>query len=220
MRWLRDLVLVVLVLGVGFGLLWKHRHEQQDEQRILAVGADTKRLEMEVRFRAATKTAPLNARGWPASIDPAWFEQSPPRNALLDDDRPWVEVASEAESELTHPLVRMAVSRDIAAFWYNPSLGIVRARVPVMVNDAETTQAYNAVNGTALASILSVETPAHTPGLKSPPNGAQPKADATTNTVAPMHGQPRSGSDVIAQSASAPSGKTTGPASGAAPKSR
>jgi hypothetical protein len=39
-------------------------------------------------------------------------------------------------------------------FWYNPALGIVRARVPRTLSDADAIDTYNRVNGTAIRSLV------------------------------------------------------------------
>lgn len=153
MRWLRDIVLVIMIatLCAGGGWWWLDRHAQADlTDRTLA---DRHRLEMEVRYRAATKKADLNSRGWPHTVDPKWFEDQPPQNRLVDNLRPWIEVAPVEQAELTHPPIRITINDQLAAFWYNPYQGLVRARVPIQVSDDSATALYNQVNGTDLASI-------------------------------------------------------------------
>jgi hypothetical protein len=48
----------------------------------------------------------------------------------------------------------MAFDRSIAAFWYNPANGVVRARVPVTISDQRATELYNRINGVFLTSIF------------------------------------------------------------------
>jgi hypothetical protein len=42
----------------------------------------------------------------------------------------------------------------MAAFWYNPYQGILRARVPVMISDEESLSVYNRINSSSLTSIF------------------------------------------------------------------
>lgn len=100
----------------------------------------------EMRTRVATKQVEANGRGWPKTVDPAWFGGNLPLNSLLDQGRPWLEIASPDEHDLTHPRRRMAIDENDAAFWYNPALGVVRARVGPMLSDAAALDAYNFVN--------------------------------------------------------------------------
>lgn len=185
MRFVRDVLLLLVLIAVGAGVVLYQRDQREEQARVHKATAETRRLEMEVKFRAATKGAELNARGWPLTIDPAWFEKDPPVNTLVEGDHPWIEIASADEAEMQHPSVRMTVNDDTAAFWYNPYQGVVRARVPVMVSDESATVLYNRVNETSMASIFWIEPPVvnHTAALTQPTtdtadgDASQPKED-------------------------------------------
>ncbi len=181
-RWLADIAALVVVLALGSGLLLFERAKRDREASIQRVAADTRRLELELKYQAASKSVELNPRGWPVTVDPKWFDLSPPINTLLSPHRPWVEVASPDEAGLLHPHVRMAVDESYAAFWYNPYQGVVRARVPVMVSDDHATDLYNRVNGTSIASIFFEETPQRLPDFAAPkpiPAAAAPPSGET-----------------------------------------
>lgn len=182
-RWLADIAALVIVLALGSGLLLFERARRDREATIQRVTADARRLELELKYRAASKSVELNPRGWPVTVDPKWFDADPPINSLLSPHRPWVEVASPDEAGLMHPRVRMAVDESYAAFWYNPYQGVVRARVPVMVNDDQATELYNRVNGTTINSIFFEERPQPLPELPKPqpaPTAEEPPADVTS----------------------------------------
>ncbi|MBC7835588.1 MAG: hypothetical protein H7Y88_10890 [Phycisphaerales bacterium] len=157
MRWLLDILAVLTLLGLLAGAVLYQREKLRREAVLERAATDVRRLELEVKFRAVTKAVPLNDAGWPLTIDPAWFGTEAPRNSLLPGERAWMEVAADAQAGLQHPPVRMAVHGDEAAFWYNPRQGVVRARVPSMVSDAQATETYNRVNGTGLRSIFEKE---------------------------------------------------------------
>lgn len=148
----------LLLLGVLIaGGVYYLREQRRGDARVQQVASDVRRLELEIKFRAATKGAELNNRGWPVSVEPGWFAQRPPENPLLPADHPWVEIAGKDEESLMHPPGRMAADQHDAAFWYNPAQGVVRARVPVMINDSDATALYNRVNATDLPSIFWTE---------------------------------------------------------------
>ncbi|HYE02767.1 MAG TPA: hypothetical protein VD963_05995 [Phycisphaerales bacterium] len=178
MRWLIDALLVLLLLALAAGGAWLARTHARAESEVKRAASDVRRLELEIKYRAVTRETVLNEAGWPATVDPAWFADQPPRNPLLPGDRPWIELATEDQAMLTHPPVRMAVGNE-ASFWYNPHLGVVRARVPVMVSDAEAVRLYNRLNGTSLRSIFEVETPPPTLAGQAP-GGSSPPAEATS----------------------------------------
>lgn len=163
MRWMRDVVAAVGLLGIVGGAVYLQRERRESESLIQMAQTDLRRMELEIKYRAATKTAELNARGWPVTVDPAWFADKPPDNPLLENNRPWVEVAGTSQAELLHPPVRMAINSELASFWYNPYQGVVRARVPVMVSDEKATELYNKINGVVMPSIFVRESVADRP---------------------------------------------------------
>jgi len=184
-RWLADIAALVIVLALGSGLLLFERARRDREATIQRVAADARRLELELKYRAASKSVELNPRGWPVTVDPKWFDSDAPINALLTPHRPWVEVASPDEAGLLHPRVRMAVDESYAAFWYNPYQGVLRARVPVMVNDDQATEIYNRVNSTTIPSIFFEERPLPLPEIPAPKSAAAPEAGAPIETSEP-----------------------------------
>jgi hypothetical protein len=157
MRWVRDAICLLAVVVMGLAVYWYQHTDQGEKQRVADAESNLHRLQQEVKLRAAAKLCELNARGWPLTIDPAWFGKGAPRNTIVDQDRPWVEIALPEEAHLQHPPVRMTVDRRLAAYWYNPYQGVVRARVPVMLSDESATSLYNDVNGTVIPSIFYVE---------------------------------------------------------------
>lgn len=186
MRWVRDLALLIVVAGfIGGGVITLRRQRDQ-EALVQQVAAELVRMETEVKFRSATRGTELNARGWPVTVDPKWFQPRPPMNALVSPDRPWVEIANMSEAGLTHPPVRVTIDTTLAAFWYNPYQGIVRARVPAMVNDERTLEVYNRINASGLSSLFVRETPIPTPDLMVPAGeGADEKAVADASDAKP-----------------------------------
>ncbi len=136
--------------------MYQRAQEKQDAE-IDRAATEVRRFELEIKYRAASRLGELNARGWPVTVDPTWFDGEAPRNNLLSPEHPWVEVATIEQAELQHPPVRMAVTNELAGLWYNPFQGIVRARVPVMVSDNQAVKIYNRINDCALASIFQTE---------------------------------------------------------------
>jgi type II secretory pathway pseudopilin PulG len=158
-------MIVVLIAGsllaIGLG-----RSQADARERTLSVTTTAvSRMNREIRVQSAMGGAELNGRGWPITIDPAWFGRDLPRNLLVDPTIPWLEVASDSELELDHPATRLVTSRADAAFWYNPAKGIVRGRVGAFVSDAQALDAYNRINGSALRSLFG---DGHSPAPRRP----------------------------------------------------
>ncbi len=147
-------IMIALLLGAtGFALHHAQRERASVESAEARTSGALSRIGREIRIRAGTAGAALNGRGWPATIDPAWFGGKPPQNALVGGDRPWLEVASPDQHALTHPPVRQALDGTCAAFWYNPGNGFVRARVGVRMSDRAAIEAYNRVNGANISAL-------------------------------------------------------------------
>lgn len=159
MRMLVNAIVGLCVIAL-LGVIWSKSSREQDEvTRAAGAASAIRTIHQVLSYQAAFDKAPSNSRGWPITIDPAWFEGDPPRNPMVSGEHPWIEIASPAEAGLLHPQVRLAVSPTLAGLWYNPYQGVVRARVPVMISDAKSVALYNQVNGTTLASIFQKEIP-------------------------------------------------------------
>lgn len=145
---------LILLSGTLGAYLWGRHEGDMQDVRLQDVRASIERLEREVRVRAGTGEVEVNGRGWPTVIDPQWFGDDPPLNDLVPADRPWLEVASIEDEELSHPGVRQSVTRSLASFWYNPATGRVRARIGPMVSDRKALVRYNAANGSAVTTLF------------------------------------------------------------------
>lgn len=154
MRRLLDILVATMVAALLAGGLWVLHTWREEQRTIDEVRENVRRIEQQVRVQASLGRVEINGRGWPTTIDPSWFTSDPPRNSLLTPNRPWMEIAPPEHTDLEHPMARVALDRSMAAFWYNPGRGIVRARVPVTISDRTATKLYNTVNGTSLGSIF------------------------------------------------------------------
>ena len=63
-------------------------------------------------------------------------------------------MASGADATQIHPTLLISTTREIPAFWYNPSNGVVRARVGPMLSDRKSLEIYNAINACSLQSLF------------------------------------------------------------------
>lgn len=116
--------------------------------------AEVRRFTQQIALQTALSQVQRNERGYPASVDVEWFAGKLPANPLLDIDHPWLEVAGAEQHDLLHPPERSAGSAVLAKFWYNPSNGLVRARVPTGLSDAATLQMYNFINDCELPELF------------------------------------------------------------------
>lgn len=154
MRQLVNITALGCLLACGAVLSTRTWSEVSTQQRTTECESSLSRLRQIVKRHAGLADAKLNGRGWPITIEEGWFEGGAPRNPFLAGRRPWIEVASADEALLTHPFMRCDVSGSTAEFWYNPYLGIVRARVPYLRSDRETLALYNDVNDCELSTLF------------------------------------------------------------------
>jgi hypothetical protein len=157
MRRIVDIVALITLLVGGLGVVLWFQESRSEERQVERTAEAVRRLRREVEVRAVINLVDATRRNYPPVIDPEWFGDDPPRNVLLSaglaGERPWLEVARPDQADLTDPTVRIALTSRDAAFWYNPALGIVRARVSSNVSDKRALEIYNRVNGTNLESI-------------------------------------------------------------------
>lgn len=160
MRRLIEIVIAGTVAVVIGGMLYYRANHQTLEQDAAFVADEVRRFELEIKVRAATTSTQLTGREWPMTIDPAWFDR-PPQNTLVSRDRPWVEVAPPEHAELFDPVYRIALDPTLASFWYNPYQGVIRARVPIAINDEQALRLYNRINGTWLTELYATPPQVH-----------------------------------------------------------
>lgn len=172
-----------LVLCAGLGFFYYQQY--QADHQLDEVSFGLRRFEQVLAFRGASKDAQVTERGWPLTVDPKWFAGDAPRNLLLTPDRPWLEIATPDQANMTNPPLRLAIGTSIAAYWYNPYQGVIRARVPIALSDQRALDTYNRVNGTSLDTIYcadAVSIPPPAPEESKPAD--PPSSDPTTQASA------------------------------------
>jgi len=163
MRLLLDSLLAVMVLAV-LGAVGLHFHRAwQREARVEAVQAAVERMEQRATYHRALNDVERvtdqqrTSHRYPPRLKRQWFDDVP-RNVLVAADQPWLDVAPKADRQ-RHPPDPVITSERQAGFWYNPSHGVIRARVPRRLTDAKMLELYNTLNGTSLS---------HLPGRRGP----------------------------------------------------
>jgi hypothetical protein len=154
MRLIIDSLVAVMLVAVVAGFIVHNRHDKEIQQRRDLARSAVQRLHSQVMLHTAMENESLSSRGYPATIDAVWFGDNVPVNRLLPDGHPWVQLATVDEQDEQHPRKRIATHPGVAQFWYNPYLGIVRARVPADISDASALRIYNYVNDCSLSSIF------------------------------------------------------------------
>ena len=154
MRFIVDVLVGLMVVGI-LGAVILHRGDEpifSDEREITRL--DVRRFQQQIHLQTVLESEGQRLQKYPMTVRPEWFGEDLPRNALLGEAHPWLEIADAGQRDLRHPLSPIAVDESDAAFWYNPYQGIVRARAPVGLNDDLTLELYNEINGVDLPHLF------------------------------------------------------------------
>jgi len=155
MRILIHTLVAVMILGILGGVTMSHLAARQKQSDRGLARTELRRFQRQIHLQGALMSDhERQDQDGPPSIDPAWFKDNRPVNPLLGPEHPWVEVAGPRDRSLTHPPSLTATGPDVASFWYNPALAIVRARVPAGISDAIAHDLYNEINETAVVGVL------------------------------------------------------------------
>jgi len=154
MRLVIDAMIVVMLLALVGGVVWFVYQRRQDSARLNQTVRALEMLQDEVALQTALALPEAEdaQSTYPAEIDAAWFGAGKPINALAEPFHPWMGVAEQGDNS-EHPADPVLDRSGQAMFWYNPTKGIVRARVPRQTTDERTLALYNRVNRTALAKL-------------------------------------------------------------------
>jgi hypothetical protein len=154
MRIFIDAVVGLMLVALLAGAVWYKRTDQADRQLRETTRAEVRRFQQQIALQSTLAKVAHTDRGYPESVNPEWFQGVLPANPLLDTMHPWLELADATQKTLLHPPDRVAHDEKSAKFWYNPYLGVVRARVPVQVSDTATLELYNYVNDCNLPDLF------------------------------------------------------------------
>lgn len=168
MRPLIDSMILVMVLTILLGGLSYRKASQQRDRELAAVRQGLAHFDEKLAFQGALwQSEQEDAAKYPPQVRPEWFKDAMPSNPLVRGDRPWINIAP-ADDLNDQPPDPLAEEPDQAAFWYNPNLGIVRARVPRQVSHRLTLELYNRVNGTSLGALPTDDNPDRAPLALNP----------------------------------------------------
>ncbi|MEK6701160.1 MAG: hypothetical protein AABZ53_02780 [Planctomycetota bacterium] len=154
-----NLAAVVCAASFGGYMGWqkyqKHMIAEGERQCLQSLS----RIRQEIKARAALASSELSPRGWPMTLRSEWFGEENPTNPLLPFGKEWIEIALPSEEMLTHPSLRCDMTGTLSGLWYNPYLGIVRARVPLLQTEYDSVLLYNQLNGSDITALFVVPQP-------------------------------------------------------------
>lgn len=168
MRLVIDSLIALMLVAVLGGVLVMHSRSKQADREMADTQKALAALHERTAYQASVRSALAGRQEVMVQIDPAWFGEQMPVNLLASADRPWIDLAPPGDLG-DHPPDPLIYNQQQAAFWYNPTLNVFRARVEPGLSEAQTLERYNQVNGTSLLAFDEAPDPsrrpmAHVPG--------------------------------------------------------
>lgn len=168
MRLVIDSLIALMLVAVLGGVLVMHSRSKQADRAMADTQQALAALHERTAYQTSVQSALAGHQQVMVQIDPAWFGEKMPVNLLASADRPWIDLAPPGDLS-DHPPDPLIYNQQQAAFWYNPTLNVFRARVEPGLSEAQTLERYNQVNGTSLMAFDEAPDPsrrpmAHVPG--------------------------------------------------------
>jgi hypothetical protein len=167
MRLLIDTLIALMAVGLLGGVLWTRSGEADVQKNIDNVREALEELRITAAYHGALGHLSNSPAGYPVHMMPEWFPEPRPANALLSEQHPWIDLAPPGDHAI-HPPDPVAFRKHQAGFWYNPNLGVFRARVPADGSDASRLELYNRINHADLAALPQSENGDRTPQAYHP----------------------------------------------------
>ncbi|QQE10068.1 hypothetical protein JD969_11125 [Planctomycetota bacterium] len=152
MRILLDIMIgAMLIATVCFVVMYRHGNSAR-EQRCEQVNDALVELREQMLYHTSLGEAVVTESGFPDYVDAGWFTRGLPFNQMAGNGRPWIDIAPKGDWS-DQPPDPVIVSDAQAGIWYNPNLGVFRARVKQQVSAVETLKLYNKVNRLELRGL-------------------------------------------------------------------
>jgi len=149
MRLFIDTLLALTLIVVLGGIVWYQRQQQSWLENVTAVQDAMRAIESTALYHGALGEIETTDLGYARQIDPSWFDARPINRFFTDEARPWIDLVDQSDRGRFDP-EQIISEGSLAAFWYNPWRGLIRARVPAQLSQRDTLELYNLVNGTSL----------------------------------------------------------------------
>lgn len=152
MRLLIDSLILLMLVAIAIGVVaYRHTSDRQARDR-QTVRDSLVMLREQITFHGAIEESTQDGALYPLQVHPWWFTDGQPKNPLVSQDQPWLDIAPP-DDYADQPPDPLVTGPGQAAFWYNPNLGVIRARIPWQVSERLTLKLYNRTNNTSLKKL-------------------------------------------------------------------
>ena len=153
MRLAINLLIPVMVVLLVAGVVVYDHVQRQTRDTHQTVRQDLVRLRGQAAYHGAMRRTAVTKAGFPSVIRKEWFAGEPlPTNVLVVGRHRWLDVAPSGDMS-EHPPDPIVFGPDQGGFWYNPNIGVVRARVPWEHSVTKALAMYNKLNFTSLTRL-------------------------------------------------------------------
>ena len=153
MRLAINVLIPVMVVSLVAGIVAYDCLQRDRQDTRLTVQQDLVRLRGQAAYHGAMRRTAVTRAGFPRAIRREWFGgESLPVNRLIPGRHCWLDVAPSGDM-VDHPPDPIAFRSTQGGFWYNPNIGVVRARVPWQHSVEQALRTYNTLNHTNLTHL-------------------------------------------------------------------
>ena len=168
MRLLIDSMILIMVVVIVAAAVLYQRAGRDTQANLLTVQQSLVDFDEQLTYHSVLwQSRNEQAGDYPPQVMPEWFKDGVPSNPLLAGQYPWIDIAPP-EDYSQHPPDPIVEASGQAGFWYNPNLGIVRARVPRQVTEQKTLELYNQANHVYLSKLPTDPDPDRIPLVFNP----------------------------------------------------
>lgn len=183
MRLVIDSLIALMMVTILGGIVLHHRQQEDLLVKYQTAHHELSHIREMVIYHTALDQDALNEWGYPAVILPVWFAGGVPFNRMVPANHPWMDLAPPGDMN-DQPPDPIATGPQQAGYWYNPSRGIVRARVTQQFTEQATLALYNQINSTMLVVLPRSKNPDRKP-VHDPLLGSGARAGAGDQTTEP-----------------------------------
>jgi type II secretory pathway pseudopilin PulG len=146
--------MVVGLMGILAAVVIVQFNNMLDTGRAESMSVTVRHIRELVELKAAMHAVPSAPSGYPATIDPAWFQCDDLPYHTWTNDPMQVEVVNAA-SDVVYPAVKVFDPNDATAdnAWYNTTNGAFCVRVGDEGSGVEKLRAFNAANSCAATHL-------------------------------------------------------------------
>ncbi|UCD76141.1 MAG: prepilin-type N-terminal cleavage/methylation domain-containing protein [Phycisphaerales bacterium] len=151
---LAELLIVLAIIGILALIVVVTLSGLAGSGRTESMAITARHIRELICYKAAAKSVPLSAGGFPLEVDPAWFSREKlPYHTWTN--QPMVVETVTAGADDDFPAIKTFDLDDngSATAWYNATNGAFCVRIPPQSSDDETLETFNTINACTVTAM-------------------------------------------------------------------